>query len=340
MLTKNTSVMVLGGWVAMATLLGEAVAQLPAQTPAREAGIQSVLIKLEENQDAFERYVSEQLSPQMSKIISTFEQNVERAGKVLEQLRNDPQNKQLRAQYEDSLSSAIAQASAILDEFGHQQGPAFQAIDSMGKTLQDAGRAFEANIAAGTKEVAEFHRQGDAVRTNLAALAKRYEHELKTGQSLPDEVDLDSRLLQADLETAEANEKIAQMKTVDAQEAVKALEAQARDLKQLRGDLQVAFRQSQGQHMLLSNLAGMKQSRLQSQAVSARLEAMRKVVSTRKTDLGQIGKLVDQVVKRDLAQAGPSGSKAERKPTIQPSSDILRAYLPIEKKEELRAAKK
>lgn len=340
MLTKTLSMLVLAVAVAMATWIGEAAAQQPPQKQVRETGIQSVLIKLEEDKDAFERYVSEQLSPQMSKIISTFEQNVDRAGKVLEKLRSDPQNKQLRAQYEDSLSSAIAQASAILDEFGHQEGSAFQAIDSMSKTLQEAGRAFEVNVAAGTKESAEFHRQADAVRGKLTALAQKYEKELKSGQTLPEDVDLDSRLLQTDLETAEANEKIAELKKIDAQEAVKALEAQGRDLKQLRGDLQVAFRQSQGQHMLLANLAGMKQSRLQSQAVSTRLEAMRKVVSTRKTDLGQIGKLVDQVVKRDLAQAGLGDSKTDRKPTIQPSSDILRSYLPTEKKEELRAAKK
>lgn len=139
---------------------------------------------------------------------------------------------------------------------------------------------------------------------------------------------------------AEANEKIAQMKMVDAEQAVNALEAQARDLKQLRGDLQVAFRQSQGQHMLLANLAGMKQSRLQSQAVSNRLEVIRKVVSTRTTDLGQIGKLVDQFVKRDLAQAGLGNSNTQPTATIQPSSDILRAYLPTEEKEKLRAAQK
>src|SRR5690606_21413638 len=99
MLAKISSAILLAMCVATATLLDEAGGQPPLQVPSREPGIQSVLIKLEEDKDAFERYVAEQLSPQMSKIIITFEQNVARAGELLEQLRTDPNNKQLRAQY-------------------------------------------------------------------------------------------------------------------------------------------------------------------------------------------------------------------------------------------------
>lgn len=217
MLTKIATAMGLATWLATAVLLDDALAESPTQDPSQQASIQSALIKLEEDKDAFERYVSEQLSPQMSKIISTFEQNADRAGQLLAQLRNDPNNMRLRAQYEDALSSAIAQASAILDEFSHQQEPAFQAIDSMSKTLHDASRACDADVNSGNKVAGEFHQQADAVRSKLTALAKKYEHKIRAGQPLPDDVDLDSCLLQTDLETAQANEKISRTKTVNMQ---------------------------------------------------------------------------------------------------------------------------
>lgn len=147
--------------------------------------------------------------------------------------------------------------------------------------------------------------------------------------------------MEADLEISAANEKIAKLAVADAEQAVGELRTQTRDLKKLRGDLQVAFRQGQGQQMLLANLANVKRARLQGSQVYERLAAVRKVVAARKTDLSQIGKLVDRIMEKDLADARATRKTTETASVAQPSADILKAYLPKEKKgDESREAKK
>jgi len=313
-------------FVAWAMNAGHASAQGDLGKPT-EHGISSVLVRLQEDKDEFERFMEQTLSPQLQRISDSFQKNVSEAELALERLKKDPKNERLRAEYEDGLSEAIAQAATFLKEFSHLETPTYKALDSVATTIEDAKDVFEKQAAESKKQSESFSKQVASARDRLSELAKRYQPYLEQKKPLPPDIDLDVRLLQVDLDTAMANEKVSRMAVRGANEAIDELQAQYLDLKQLRGDLKVAFRQGQGQHMLLGNLARVKQSRLQSQAIYQRLRAVRQVVTARKTDLGRIGHLVHKIVQSDLSASGGKKAREERAADTQEGAEILKAYL-------------
>lgn len=315
--------------------LGQAASQQPAsQAPKRpvaaKAGpeLSSVIVDLQKGKEDFEKYMGHTLEPQLTRIGDMFERNVDRAEKLLSELQKDPGNEQLHAQYEDCLSEGITEAVAYLGEFSQLEEPTFAALDGVSRTIAEAQMAFEADAAMGRIQVVENQARVAALRGRLTELAGQYKDNIEQGKSLPAEVEMDIRMGDVDLQTAIAMAKIDQLAVAQAKQSLADLKAQLQDLAGLRGELQVAFRQGEGQQALLVKVADLKRKRLQAQAVGKRLLAVRRVISERKTDLKRLGDLVTRIVDRGI-NVGPAGEKKTLAAAkAQPGLDILRAYLP------------
>lgn len=306
------------------TSAGPAFAQEQPKEQEQQ-GIESVLIRLKQDKDAFEKFMSGTLSPQLQKISDSFASNVAKAESLLERIKKDRGNKRLKAEYEDVLSEAITQGVSFTKGFAELRDPSLKALDGVKDTIVDAKTEFGKLAKENQKLVDEYKKQSADAGRQLEELARKYQKELTAGLPLPPEVDEDVRLLQVDIDIAAANDKVLAMTVTDANNAVTELDEQLGDLGELRSDLNVAFRQAAGQQTLLGNVARFKKQRIQMAAMFGRLDQVRKQVAAHKVNVGKIGQLVTRIVESDLS-ATTTVSKGKKDRT-QRSSDILKTYL-------------
>jgi len=299
-----------------------------AAAPATGSELSSVIVDLQKGKDDFEKFMRETLEPQLLRIGQSFEQNVARAEDLLAQLQKDPGNAKLAAQYEDCLSQSIGEAVGFLGEFSRMEKPTVAAIEGVTKSIVDAQNAFQTDLVGGEKQVQENQARAEDIRKRLADLAQQYRPNIEQGKSLPPEVEQDIRLADTDLQTAVAMAKVDQMAVAQAKESLAELKAQMDDLARLRSELQIAFRQGDGQQALLVKVASLKKNRLQTQAVRKRLDAVRRVIAERKTNLNHLGDLVKRIVEKGLPDTTAGVKKGNAPIVAQPGLDILRQHLP------------
>lgn len=304
---------------------GSGLAQEPNKKKEQTPGIESVLIRLQQDKDALEDFMSEQLSPQLQKISDSFASNVSKAEKLLERIKRDPKNERLKAEYEDVLSQAITQGVNFTKGFAALRDPSFDALDGVRETIVDAKAEFGRLSKENQRLVDNYDEQSAKARQQLAELADKFKAELASGRPLPPEVDEDVRLLQVDIDMAAANAKVLNMTVKNAQQAAIELDDQLGDLNDLRSDLNVAFRQAAGQQSLLGNVARYKRQRIQMTTMFGRLEQVRRQVASHKVNVGKIGHLVTRIVEADVNATSRGKTKVKKRP--QKSNEILKAYL-------------
>jgi hypothetical protein len=322
-------------WPALvAVLLGPAVvlAQVPDASTANEGAISSVLVKLEQDKDAFAQFMEKSLTPRMQSIRKSFQENVRKADGLLRQLKETPESEDLAAEYEDVLSEALSQASTFMREFKEMEGPTFGALEQVTRSARAAKEALRAEAEGSEGRAVGYRRQGEDLREKLTEFAQRYQSLIEAGEALDPEVDSEIRILEADRAIALQNETIAQACARNGRQSTALLDEHLKVLGQVRGTLRVAFHQANGQTVLIANIAAAKKQQLLTQAMAKNLTAVGAVAAAKKADLEGIGALVDKLVAEGLGQ--PATNPPASGPEVQQAgADILRQYLRTTKTE-------
>ena len=298
-----------------------------ADSSAASTELSSVIVNLGQQKTEFEQFMGQTLEPQLERIGQMFDKNVAQAETLLDRLQKTPADKHLRAQYEQCLSQSISEATVYLSEFSKLDKPTFAAIDNVASTIGEAQKAFKADALVSKKEAQVNQERVDTIRRRLGEFAQRYKNEIQEGKALPPEIEAETRLADNDMQVAASMVKLDELQIAQAKEAFLELQSQTSDLQRLRTDLQIAFRQGEGQQALLSKLASLKKNRLQAQAVHQRLEAVQRVIVERKTNLTHLGDVVKRIVEKDLAVGNGAGKTMQPTVQNQPGVEILRQYL-------------
>ncbi len=318
-------------WLLTLTAISPAMLQSrPALAADPEPGIASVIEKLQLERDEFQELVTEKLSPGQQQLRDAFQGTVKDLERKLLQIHGDPANARLKAEYEETLSNALAQGVHLLQEFSTLKGPAEKQLTSLTKALAETRQACETEITSSRERAKEYDATASQLETKLAALAKQYETVLTASTAtLPEDLDFDIQVLQVDLDIARRNAQFCELAQADFAAALDDLRNQEGELRNLRGALQVMFRQSDGQTLLLKNVAMIKERRLAASRITGNLVKMRQMIGDTRTQFTQVQSLVDRLIKHDLQiqrPAGAAGGKiAQRGP--QAGADILRSHL-------------
>lgn len=297
---------------------------------AEEPGLSSVIEKLQVERDGFEDLVTAKLSPGQTQLRETFQGTVKKLEQKLLEIHADPENAVLKADYEETLSSALAQGVHLLNQFSELKGPAEQQLANLSKALAQTREACEAEISASTQRAAQYQSTAKDLETRLADLARRYETLLASNSgALPEDLDFDVQILQVDLDIARRNQQFAELAKADFTQALGDLGDQERELRDLSGALQVMFRQSQGQSLLLKNVALFKERRLAAAKIAGNLARMKQMIGETRGQFAQVQTLVDRLIKHDLTIQRPAtkGNAGVAQRTPQAGVDILRSYL-------------
>jgi len=234
---------------------------LPAVMLAAEAGspsadqISTVMVELTREKSTFEEFLKTQFSPRLSQIRQSMKANLDQAASLQKQLEKNPRSKKLAAAYEDTLSKALSQISTFLREFQESEGETFEALERVEATVKKAGETYQQAATAGEKEAKEHIARAEKVRDRLKAMAKELGPLLKSGEKLSPEMNAAVNVLAIDQKMALLTQKVCEKAVENARHSVKILDGQLLVLRQVRGDLRVAFAQAGGQRMLVSKLA-------------------------------------------------------------------------------------
>lgn len=236
---NNVMVWVMAGTLVLAT--GEG---LQAQSPEGESGqpFDVHLRNLESKKTDFEKLVMEELNPQRSEIRETFKKTIHDLDDHLVALRKDPNDEARKAAYEETLSLAITQAMGFLGDYQQLEGRTMSRIGQMSDALRDAREACLNQEKASQKEVAEYQERSVAVRQKLEELARNFADVIQRDGTLPPDVELDVRLLEADLTVAEQTAAFAEIAQQDMRLTANDLHSQMAELTELKGSLKVRAR--------------------------------------------------------------------------------------------------
>lgn len=317
-------------WLLIAVSTAAAPTGRPALAADPEPGIASVIEKLQVERDEFQELVSAKLSPGQQQLRESFQGTVKELEQKLLQIHGDPQNAKLKAEYEETLSNALAQGVHLLQEFSSLKGPAEKQLADLSKALAQTRDACEAEIAGSRERAEEYQTTATQLESKLTAMAQQYQEVLaKADGNLPDDLDFDIQILQVDLEIARRNAQFCELAQADFAAALEDLNTQTGELRDLKGALQLMFRQSDGQTLLLKNVATIKERRLAAARITGNLAKMRQMIGDTRTQFANVQSLVDRLIKHDLQiqrpQPGTSSVVAKRSP--QAGADILRSYL-------------
>ena len=274
--------------------------------------ITTVLVDLKREKSTFEEFLKTQFSPRLSQIRQSMKTNVDQATSLLKQLEKNPRSKKLAAAYEDTLSKSLSQISTFLREFQASEGETFEALERVEATVKKAQETYQQAATAGEKEAKEHIARAEKVRDRLKAMAKELGPLLKSGQKLSPEMNAAVKVLAIDQKMALLTQRVSEKATENARHSVKILDGQLLVLRQVRGDLRVAFAQAGGQRMLVSKLAGLRKQGLLTREIADNLRAVQKITSVRGTDMNGIVGTLEMVVAQSFNVADVPGGQGDK----------------------------
>lgn len=321
---RNTIVRVLAGTLLLAPGPGLLLAQSNDESGHQQFDV--YLRDLEAKRTDFEKLVMEELNPQRSEIRESFKMTIGKLDDHLVALRQNPNDEQAKAAYEEKLSLAITQAMGLLGDYQNLEERTIGHIDRMSKALKDARQACIDQQKVSSNEVIECAKRQEAVELQLKALAEKYADLIANDEPLPADIDLEVRLLETDLNVAQQTTAFAEVAQQDMEMTAEDLKLQMAELTELKGSLKISFRKAQGQNVLLGRVASIKERRLSGMQMRKRVQAFGKVIPDLKKDLEDVDGLFTRFLKHDQPSKASGGDK-EIKTVPRQGLAILRGYL-------------
>ncbi len=322
---KRALVWVLAGTLMLAPGNGLLLAQ--SADPGSGQQLDVYLRNLEAKKSEFEELVSEKLNPQRSEIRESFKKTIADLDDHLVALRQNPQDDKRKAAYEETLSLAITQAMGFLGDYKNLEGKTMGRIDQMQKALDEARQACVDQEKTSLKEVDAYRQRTVSIESQLQALAQKYAEVIQKDGVLPPDVELDVRLLEADLGVAQQTAAFAEIAQQDMQLTAEDLKYQLADLTELKGSLQVSFRKASGQQMLLGRVSEIKERRLAAMQMRTRILAFSKVIPDLKKDLANVDGLISRFLNHDQPKASGNPANTVRTVSSRQGLTILKSYL-------------
>lgn len=293
--------------ITLGTLLAVlTAAPLMAAEPKDKASssISTVLVELKRNKDTFENFWETQITPRMKHIRESMAKNVGDATSTLKRLEADPGSAELVAEYEDTLSKALAEATTFLREFQNTKAETLKSLDLVGETVKKAKETYLHSAETSRKKAADFESNAEEIQTNLQKMANKLRPLVKSGKPLPPAVNADVLCLAGDRRTALLNAKISRKASENARHWAGQLDKQMLSLEQMRGDLRVAFAQADGQRTLVANLANLRRDGLLSQELAENLKSVHAISRVRTEDIQGVTNSLEQVVTKSFKTLG------------------------------------
>jgi len=326
----------------MAVVVSLPVVVLAAEEAEKTSSdqITTVLVDLRREKSTFERFLKTQFSPRLSQIRKSMKTNVEQATGLLKQLEKNPDSKRLAAAYEDTLSKALTQISTFLKEFQLSEGETFKALKRVEATVKKARETYRQAAEDGEKEAKEYIERARKAQDRLKVMAKEIGPLLKSGQKLSPELNAAVKELAIDKKISLLTQKVCEKAAENARHSVRILDGQVLVLRQVRGDLRVAFAQAGGQRMLVSKLAVLRKQGLLSREMADNLRAVQKITAIRGADMTNIVGALERVVAQSLSVTNVPGSKDEEVRLDQSGEKILLQLMAEMQDEEKNEEKK
>ncbi len=318
-------------WLVLAIgLVAEVFLGLAARADDEDA-ISSVITKLEVQKDAFEKTLSEELSPQRQKIHETFANAVGSLDDLILQLRRNPKNAELRQKYEETLTGALNQAEGLLGDYAMLREPTRRKFTSLVATLSTASKACGQQVTAHKQVLARQQEQAGVIKTKLQNLAEQYRAQLTSGQAkLPREVDQQIRLFEIDLAMANQDAQFSELAIRDFETVQSEIENQTEELDDLRSSLEVTFVQAEGQKQLLGKIADLRSRRGQAQRLGMNIAQMQPLVTQATQQNDKVNDLIQKFMEFDF-RPRPDGvrkpSAIAQRASESSGAAILKKYL-------------
>ena len=303
-------------------LLTVAAVSMPvaaAPKPGAEGAISTVLVELRRDKDSFQDFWESQISPKMAQIGQSVAKRVKRATEIKTKLEKDPTSARLAASYEDELSAGLTETATFLREFQATKQQTMDAVGRVERTAEKAGTAYLEAAKASDAEANQFQSNADETRQKLEDMAKRLAPLLKKGQKLPVKINTAVTILAQDRKYALLNAKISQKAAENARQSATLLGNELLALGRVRGELEVAFAQADGQRALVTNLAKLRKENLLSQELAENLRAVNAISRVKANDVKCITNSLEAVVgqslmnlRENVAGEGPSQTEGNQ----------------------------
>jgi hypothetical protein len=303
------------------------VSPRPASQPAAadSNALSSVLVSLRQDEDAFTAFLKQNVAEQIERIPQLMRADLDKAKTVLEQLKKDPQSRELASQYEDHLSHAVAQAGTILQQFTDGKATTLAAFDRVTTTVTKAQVALDHESHKAAERQVSFEQKASESEKQLRDLARQAGPLLARGEKLPPQLDIEVRKLEVARRIAEGNAKILKTSCLNAGRNRRLLDQQSQLLARIRGDLDVAYEQAQGQLVQVALIADARKQGLMTRELTDQLKSVQEATDRSVQGLGQLNVIIGDLGTVDFEPAGDG--KDVQESSSQESEKILKRYL-------------
>jgi len=219
-------------------------------------------------------------------------------------------------------------------------GETFKALKRVEATVKKARETYRQAAEDGEKEAKEYIERARKAQDRLKVMAKEIGPLLKSGQKLSPELNAAVKELAIDKKISLLTQKVCEKAAENARHSVRILDGQVLVLRQVRGDLRVAFAQAGGQRMLDSKLAVLRKQGLLSREMADNLRAVQKITAIRGADMTNIVGALERVVAQSLSVTNVPGSKDEEVRLDQSGEKILLQLMAEMQDEEKNEEKK
>lgn len=274
------------------------------------------------------------LKPQKEKLRQEYAAAISELVDLAKKIAKDPQNRRLKADYEEKLSATIVNVNRQLKEWTDQAPTMNQALDRYSKAITETKDYRDVRLTKATEESAMWGKSNSDIEDSLRAIAEKHRKEIGDGKPLPKDVEEDVRTLNIELDYAKFRYGLAQTEQKTIAQSIRTLDNHSNAVAETRKRLSQEMQRATNAQAALAAVAERHLSRIH----SAQLEQLlREFQNLTPRDGQQLD--FDELFKDILLpEPGPSPAEPETSPSDSVAQDdvreILNRYLPNPEKSE------